>query len=60
MMPISPGASPKALPGEGDGVGVGVGVGLGVGVAAGTGMLLAPVKNDNASPAAVVAGGLSR
>jgi len=51
----SPGANPIPVPGEGLGVGVGVGVavgealGVGVGVAFGTGMLLAPVKNDKAA-----------
>ena len=49
----SPGARPKGCPGTGLGVGVGVGVGLGLGLGAGvaavTGMLLAPVKNDNAT-----------
>lgn len=50
----SPGANPIPVPGAGLGTGVGEGVGVGdapgvgVGVAFGTGMLLAPVKNDNA------------
>jgi hypothetical protein len=61
----SPGANPIPEPGDGLGVGVGVGVavgealGVGVGVAFGTGMLLAPVKNDNAADDSAVMIGVS-
>ena len=61
----SPGASPIPLPGAGlgtgvgDGVGVGDALGVGVGVAFGTGILLAPVKNDNAADDSAVTMGVN-
>ena len=56
----SPGANPIAAPGDGLGVGVGDGVGLATGDALGTGMLLAPVKNDSAADDSLVMIGLSK
>src|SRR6185437_11788300 len=55
----SPAERPVASPGLG--VGVGVGLGLALGSAAANGpMLLAPVKNESASDASVVTGGVKR
>src|SRR5258705_9918844 len=55
----SPAERPVGSPGLG--VGVGAGVGLAVGSAAAKGpMLLAPVKNESASDASVVTGGVIR
>jgi hypothetical protein len=59
----SPAAKPAASVagvGLGDGLGVGVGLGLGVGLTVGTGNMLAPVKNCNATDDELFTSGVRR